>query len=173
MNFYITWFLIGRTIFFAPVIRKSMIKYLDIFSPLAVSKKEMREWLTEKSREFCDHKIQKNIKTMNTWFIELHEVDRRKLIDELYILCTKKPAQKYDCDAGRGESEGDTDYSLMARNLLLFWSPWSKSPKLYWLILWNTSAVKTRHQRGFLIVERTTINNQVLFCVIQARMSTS
>ena len=67
MNFYITWFLIGRTIFFAPVIRKSLIKYLDIFSPLAVSKKEMREWLREKSGEFCDHKIQKMfIKTMNT-----------------------------------------------------------------------------------------------------------
>ena len=57
MNFYITWFLVGRTIFFAPVIRKSMIKYLDIFSPLAVSKKETREWLREKSGEFCDHKI--------------------------------------------------------------------------------------------------------------------
>ena len=135
MNLYITWSLVGRTIFFAPVIRKSMIKYLDIFSPLAGSKVETCEWLREKSGEFCDHKIQKMfIKTMNTWFIELHEVDRRKLIDELYILCTKKPAQKYDCDAGRGEAEGDTDYSLMARNLLLFWSPWSKSPKLYWLI---------------------------------------
>ena len=136
MNFYITWFLIGRTIFFAPVIRKSVIKYLDIFSPLEVSKKETREWLREKSGEFCDHKIQKKclFKTINTWFIEFHEVDRRKLIDELYILCTKNPAQKYDCDAGTGEAEGDTDYSLMARNLLLFWSPWSKSPKLYWLI---------------------------------------
>ena len=44
-----------------------MIKYLDIFSPLAVSKKEMHEWLREKSGEFCDHKIQKMfIKTMNT-----------------------------------------------------------------------------------------------------------
>ena len=39
MNFYITWFLIGRTIFFAPVIRKSMIKYFNIFSSLAGSKK--------------------------------------------------------------------------------------------------------------------------------------
>ena len=38
-----------------------MIKYLDIFSPLAVSKKETREWLREKSGEFCDHKIQKNV----------------------------------------------------------------------------------------------------------------
>ena len=136
MDFYITRFLVGRTIFFVPVIRKSMIKYLDIFSPLAGSKEETREWLREKSGEFCDHKIQKKclFKTINTWFIEFHEVDRRKLIDELYILCTKNPAQKYDCDAGRGEAEGDTDYSLTARNLLLFWSPWSKSPKLYWLI---------------------------------------
>ena len=49
MNLYITWSLVGRTIFFAPVIRKSMIKYLDIFSPLAGSKVETREWLTEKS----------------------------------------------------------------------------------------------------------------------------
>ena len=38
-----------------------MIKYLDIFSPLVVSKKETREWLREKSGEFCDHKIQKNV----------------------------------------------------------------------------------------------------------------
>ena len=59
MNFYITWFLIGRTIFFAPVIRKSMIKYLDIFSPLAGSKVETCEWLREQSGEFCDQKIQK------------------------------------------------------------------------------------------------------------------
>ena len=61
MDFYITWFLVGRTIFFAPVIRKSMIKYLDIFSPLAGSKEETREWLREKNGEFCDHKIQKNV----------------------------------------------------------------------------------------------------------------
>ena len=111
---------------------------------------------------------------MNTWFTELREIDGWKLIDELYTLSPKKPAQKYDCDAGSGEAEGDTDYSPMAPNLLLFWSPWSKSPKLYWLIfLWNTSAVETLHQRGFLTVERTAINNQVLFCVIQARMSTN
>ena len=58
MNLYITWFLVGRMIFFAPVIRKSMIKYLDIFSSLG-SKEEKREWLREKSGEFCDHKIQK------------------------------------------------------------------------------------------------------------------
>ena len=37
---------------------KSMIKYLDILSPLG-SKEETHEWLREKSREFCDHKIQK------------------------------------------------------------------------------------------------------------------
>ena len=42
---------------------------------------------------------------MNAWFTELSEVDRRKLIHELYILYTKKPAQKYDCNAGRGEAE--------------------------------------------------------------------
>ena len=35
-----------------------MIKYLDIFSSLG-SKEEKREWLREKSGEFCDHKIQK------------------------------------------------------------------------------------------------------------------
>ena len=58
MNLYITWFLVGRMIFFAPVIRKFMIKYLDIFSSLG-SKEEKREWLREKSGEFCDHKIQK------------------------------------------------------------------------------------------------------------------
>ena len=58
MNFYITWSLVGRMIFFAPVIRKFMIKYLDIFSSLG-SKEEKREWLREKSGEFCDHKIQK------------------------------------------------------------------------------------------------------------------
>ena len=59
MNFCITWFLVGKKIFSAPVIRKSMIKYHDIFSPLAGSKEETREWLREKSGEFCDHKIQK------------------------------------------------------------------------------------------------------------------
>ena len=58
MNLYITWFSVGRMIFFAPVIRKFMIKYLDIFSSLG-SKEEKREWLREKSGEFCDHKIQK------------------------------------------------------------------------------------------------------------------
>ena len=31
---------------------------------------------------------------MNTWFTELREVDGRKLIDELYILCTKKNRRK-------------------------------------------------------------------------------
>ena len=88
MDFYITRFLVGRTIFFVPVIRKSMIKYLDIFSPLAGSKEETREWLREKSGEFCDHKIQKKC------FIELSEVDRWKLIDELYILYPKKTGAK-------------------------------------------------------------------------------
>ena len=69
-----------------------MIKYLDIFSPLAGSKEETREWLREKSGEFCDHKIQKKclFKAMNAWFTELSEVDRRKLIDELYIKIHKK-----------------------------------------------------------------------------------
>ena len=42
---------------------------------------------------------------MNTWFTELREIDGWKLIDELYTLCPKKPAQKYDCDAGSGEAE--------------------------------------------------------------------
>ena len=136
MNFYITWFLIGRTIFFAPVIRKSMIKYFNIFSSLAGSKKGNTRMAERKEQGILRPQDTKKlfINTLKTWFTELREVDRRKLIDELYILCTKKPAQKYDCDAGRGEAEGDTDYSLMARNLLLFWSPWSKSPKLYWLI---------------------------------------
>ena len=31
---------------------------------------------------------------MNTWFIELDEFDRRKLIDELYISYTKKTGAK-------------------------------------------------------------------------------
>ena len=61
MDFYITWFLVGRTIFFAPVIRKSMIKYLDIFSPLAGSKEETREWLREKSGGILRTQDTKNV----------------------------------------------------------------------------------------------------------------
>ena len=61
---------------------------------------------------------------MNAWFTELSEVDRRKLIDELYILYPKKPAQKYDCDAGSGEAEVRhwllTDNSKFALVFLLF-----------------------------------------------------
>ena len=61
MNLYITWSLVGRTIFFAPVIRKSMIKYLDIFSPLAGSKVETREWLTEKNEGILRPQGTKNV----------------------------------------------------------------------------------------------------------------
>ena len=61
MTLYITWSLVGRTIFFAPVIRKSMIKYLDIFSPLAGSKVETREWLTEKSEGILRPQGTKNV----------------------------------------------------------------------------------------------------------------
>ena len=38
-----------------------MIKYLDIFSPLAGSKVETREWLTEKSEEILRPQGTKNI----------------------------------------------------------------------------------------------------------------
>ena len=145
MNFYITWFLVGRTIFFVLVIQKPMIKYLDIF-PWAhkrkrangeekregnfattrykkclfktiniwftelSSKEETREWLREKSGEFCDHKIQKKclFKTMNAWFTELSEVDWRKLIDELYILYKKNRCKNTTATQVEGKRNWDT-----------------------------------------------------------------
>ena len=68
--------------------KKCLFKTINIWFTELSSKEETREWLREKSGEFCDHKIQKKclFKTMNAWFTELSEVDWRKLIDELYIL---------------------------------------------------------------------------------------
>ena len=74
---------------------KSMIKYLDILSPLG-SKEETREWLREKSGKFCDHKIQKmffsNYKYVIHRTSQSRSVETQSVIDEIYIVYIKRPA---------------------------------------------------------------------------------
>ena len=76
----------------------------------------------------------------------------------------KKAAQNYYCNAVRRE-KWDTDNSLVARYLLMFWS--------FNFFLLKASAVESHIHEDLLTAETATINNQVLFCVIQARMLTN
>ena len=73
---------------------KSMIKYLDILSPLG-SKEETRKWLREKSGKFCDHKIQKmffsNYKYVIHRTSQSRSVETQSVIDEIYIVYIKRP----------------------------------------------------------------------------------